>query len=637
MNFMNMCGLAVLIASMTSGSSALAEAKAPSWQELEAHTEAPDWFRDAKFGIYAHWGLYSIPEFKSEWYPRWMHLEGKGYKEYHQETYGADFHYHDFIPMFTAEKFDAEEWAELYQRAGAKFAGPVAEHHDGFAMWDSAHTPFNAVDMGPKRDIVGELEQALRARGMKFMMSFHHSYNPTFLEYATDPLYGSDKYAPMYGKLPREAFTKMWSAKLKESIDQYNPDLMWFDFGLGGISSEAVRDYLDYFFTNTDDAVLTFKNKKWKGVSIEQLRRIGIEDFERGRLNKLTEYAWLTDDSITDGSWSYTQGIRVKPKEYVLHVLIDIVSKNGQLLLNIAPKADGTIPQYQKEVLYYVGDWLKQYGESIYGTRPFVDFGEGPTRLEKSGHFLKEMSFTPQDIRYTTKGNTVYAILLGRPEAGAQTHMELFSSKGLAKDVAVNSVSVLGSDAAVVWERSDAGLRITIPQAVPQADAIVFKLETQGLQAALEAAPAIRAQRAAHKEQTKNLVTGSFLTAEKAILNGKKIRLQGEPGEQVIGNWSRAADSVRWNVDIDRPGVYSVTGVFGSERDSALTLTVNGQELGFDVPATGGFNHYQEIVATSPCIFKKGDIVTFSLKPKNAKSWKALNVRELQLKWEEEL
>ena len=168
---------------------------------------------------------------------------------------------------------------------------------------------------------------------------------------------------------------------------------------------------------------------------------------------------------------------------------------------------------------------------------------------------------------------------------------------------------------------------------MPQEEAVVFKLETEGLPAALAAAPALRAQRETVNEVSKNLITGSFLTAEKAILNGKKIRLQGNE----IGNWSKASDSVSWNVDIDRPGIYSIKGNFSSERDSALTLTVDGQSVDFIIPSTSGFSTHKEIAANGSLTFKKGAIVTFTLKPTSKKDWKAVNVRELELKWEEEL
>jgi len=172
------------------GSAVSAEPYQENWYSLARHDQAPEWFRDAKFGIYFHWGVYSVPALDSEWYPRHMHFEGHPVYKHHLKTYGhpSEFGYHDFVPMFKAEHFDADAWAELFAQAGAKFAGPVAEHHDGFAMWDSEVTPWNVADMGPQRDITGELEKAIRAQGMKFIATFHHAFAWDYfdLSYAYD-------------------------------------------------------------------------------------------------------------------------------------------------------------------------------------------------------------------------------------------------------------------------------------------------------------------------------------------------------------------------------------------------------------------------------------------------------------------
>lgn len=468
----------------------------PTWESVAEHEAAPDWFRDAKFGIYLHWGVYSVPAFGSEWYPRQMHILDTPEFHHHRETYGdpTEFGYHDFVPMFTAEHFDADEWAALFQQAGARFAGPVAEHHDGFAMWDSELTPWNAADRGPKRDIVGELEEAIRTRGMRFITSFHHARNNLW-EHQNDrdgvwnghyapvkqnfpSLLEDPEWAILYGYLPREQFLQMWQGKLIEVVDRYQPDLMWFDFALDEIADSVQTAYLAHYFNQAQtwgrDVVVTSKHE-------DLPLAVGVEDFEKGRTDRLTEHPWLTDDTISRGSWCYTEGLEIKDTEEVLHTLIDIVSKNGQLLLNISPRADGTIPENQQTVLLEIGDWLRRFGEAIYETRPFVDYGEGPTRMEEGGHFLPSIDYTPQDIRYTRNGDTVYAILLGWPGAGEEVVMSILGVGQQAAGVEVTGVSLLGGGMPVRWERQSRGLVVTTPDEQPDERAVVFVLRTSGV------------------------------------------------------------------------------------------------------------------------------------------------------------
>ena len=376
----------------------------PGWEDLKRHTAAPEWFRDAKFGIYWHWGVYAVPAHGNEWYPKWMHTkEGRrSYYKHHVETYGEPdkFGYHDFIPMFKAEKFDAEGWAELLAKAGARYAGPVCEHHDGYAMWASALTPWNAAETGPKRDITGELARAIRKRGMKFVTTFHHERTRTWYPRVegwptttTDP-----KLRMLYANVSETLFNKIFLAKLGEVIDKYQPDLIWFDGQMSQIQDPYHLRFLAYYFSSARkwgrDVVVTTKKHQYPP-------EISVEDFEKGRTNRLTEFCWLTDDTISMGSWCYTTKLKIKSTRKVLHDFIDIVSKNGCLLLNISPKADGTIPAVQRKVLLGLGAWLKVGGEAIYNTRPWLAFGEGPTRLKKSGGFVGHPTYTPKDIRYT--------------------------------------------------------------------------------------------------------------------------------------------------------------------------------------------------------------------------------------------
>ena len=465
----------------------------PDWQSLKNHNPAPDWLRDAKFGIYFHWGVYSVPAFGSEWYPRNMHIKDRPEYRHHVQTYGdpTKFSYVDFVPLFKAEKFDADEWAALFAQAGARFAGPVAEHHDGFAMWDSDQTPWNAKDTGPQRDITGELAEAIRKRGMRFVTTFHHARNSLhqiersghsiwtghyeYVKRDFPSLLNDPTEAILYGAIPREEFLQMWKGKLIEVIDKYQPDLMWFDSWLNEIPDPIKMEYLAYYFNKArdwgTDVVVTFKQE-------DLPQDVAMVDYEKGRANRLTDFVWLTDDTISRGSWCYTENLRIKDTSEVLHTFIDIVSKNGQLLLNISPMADGTIPDNQKIVLLGIGRWLARFGEAIYETRPFVEFGEGPARLRKSGGFVGHLVYSSRDIRYTRKGNTVYAIVLGWPGPNEQICMTLFGDGKPAGAVTVTDVQLLGCRDCISWKRTPEGLVVRTPTIPTDELAIVFKLTT---------------------------------------------------------------------------------------------------------------------------------------------------------------
>ena len=472
----------------------------PDWESLFRHEEAPLWFQDAKFGIYFHWGVYSVPAFGSEWYPSRMHYQYNPEYKHHLEKYGqlSEFGYHDFVPMFKAEKFNAEEWASLFQKAGARFAGLVAEHHDGFSMWDSEITPWNSMDKGPKKDITGELAKAFRKRDLKLITTFHHARNLQRFEEETDgegrkvyrtshypffegtpPTSDDPELKYLYGNIPEAQWLEeVWIGKLKEVIDKYHPDIIWFDSWLDRIPETYQQEFCAYYL---NDAAKQGKEvvivRKQEDLPLE----VSVDDLEKSRKNQLDEKTWMTDETVSTGSWCYTEDLKIKPAADVLHVLIDIVSKNGVLLLNISPKADGTIPEDQQNVLLEIGQWLSSYGEAIYGTRPWYDFGEGPTR-EPEGHFKNHAQFlkvkyTTDDIRYTTQGDVIYASILGKPETGKEYFLKAFSADNLPGKLPVRKLSLLGSDAKVSWKLEQEGLRIQIPDCRLDDMAVVFKIE----------------------------------------------------------------------------------------------------------------------------------------------------------------
>ncbi len=475
--------LLLLYASLAAG----AARYEPTWDSLRQHQD-PEWFRDAKFGIYFHWGVYSVPAFKTEWYPHYMYIEGHEINKHHVEKYGhpGKFGYKDFIKDFKAEHFDPDAWAELFKKAGARFAGPVTEHADGFAMWDSQLTKWDAMDMGPKRDIVGDLAKSIRKQDLKFITTFHHqwlwAWYPTWDERydASNPA-----YAGLYGPRakegdfedpqPTDAFCQLWMDKVKEVVDKYQPDLMWFDTRTDRIKEPYRREMVAHYYNQAAewgrDVGITYKNK-------DLPVGVGILDLERGRMSGLTKHIWLNDDSIDWGSWCDVETPDYKSTDRLVDGLVDIVSKNGNLLLNITPRADGTIPEPVRERLLGIGQWLELNGEAIYETRPWVEFGEGPTTV-KEGHFGEKhiKDFTAGDIRFTTKGKTLYAIVLAWPADRQLTITRM--GTGQSALGRIKAVELIGHEGKVTWSRDESGLTIKdLPAEAPGKHAFVFKFST---------------------------------------------------------------------------------------------------------------------------------------------------------------
>jgi len=454
----------------------------PNWESLKAHQD-PEWFRDAKFGIYTHWGPVTVGAEDGpsggQWYGHSMYDTNSPTFKYHQKKYG-DQHtvgYKDIIPKFTAEKFNADDWADLFAKAGAKFAGPVAVHHDNFAMWNSQLTRWNSQNMGPHRDITGELEKTIRAHGMKFITTFHHGYawryfEPAFKFDAADGE-NADLYTEVHArKAPAsQHFQDVWLAMVDEVLNKYQPDLIWFDFEFFAIIKP---DYEQKLFAMTYDWAA--ENNRTIGVcqkSPDIHKTTGILDFERGREDKIVPYPWLTDTAV--GEWFHQKSAPYKSVSTLVTTLVDIVSKNGCLLLDVGPAADGTIPPTARERLLGMGDWLKLNGEAIYGTRPWKIYGEGPTKQAKAGGFSEntDKPFTAQDIRFTTKGEALYAIALDVPQAELK-----INSLGLAAGK-IDFISLLGSDAKLDWKQDADVLTIQPVAKWPCQHAVTFKITLQ--------------------------------------------------------------------------------------------------------------------------------------------------------------
>ena len=471
----------------------------PTFASLEKASPVPEWFKDAKFGIYFHWGVYTVPAFANEWYPRNMYVIGSPENKHHTEIYGdvSQWPYSNFItgakdrqgnfvqfaPKLKSEggKFDPEEWAQLFADAGAKFAGPVAEHHDGMSMWASKVNPWNVKDLGPKLDLVGLLTDAIRKKNMRVILSMHHAYNITGY-YDPVPKTNDPKFQMLFAQQGKEKNEAFWLAKHKEIIDNYKPDIIYQDFNLHIISQSVLLEFLTYYYNRAaewnKEVVATFKD----GLN----KKCAVLDYERGGPPDITDNYWLTDDAVSSSSWCYTEGIGYYSKQQLLHAFLDRISKNGNMLLNISPKSDGTIPQEQKEVLLAMGGWLKKYGEAVYATRAWEKYGEGPTKMGAAyGVMTAPSAGTAKDVRYTrSKDNTtLYAILLGWEKDQKEINLTTLASRRIdLKNL--KSVELINGDAGkympLTFKQDAEGLIVSLPEHSFEELAYVIKLRFDG-------------------------------------------------------------------------------------------------------------------------------------------------------------
>ncbi|MEU1514874.1 alpha-L-fucosidase [Streptomyces sp. NPDC005811] len=591
------------------GAQAAPSTYTPDWNSVDQHPPAPEWFQDAKFGIYFHWGVFSVPAYESEWYPRNMYAGGSNANKHHIATYGqpSAWPYHNFIngaqdlagntvkfaPKLKSAggNFDPDEWAQLFVDAGAKFAGPVAEHHDGFSMWDSQVNEWNAVDKGPGLNLLQLFTTAIRAKNLKLLVAMHHAYNYNgFYQYApaqTDP-----SLKKLYGQLGATAENQLWYDKLKEVIDLAQPDILWQDFKLDAVDEAQRLNFLSYYYNQANswgkEVVATYKD----GMDAKG----EVFDFERGGPADLTAPYWLTDDSISSSSWCYTQGIGYYSTQQMLHSFIDRVSKNGNVLLNIAPMADGTIPQAQKDILLGIGDYLQRFGESVYSTRAWTAYGEGPTKMG-GGTFTNPTAGTAQDIRFTRNkaNNVLYATVLGWP--GSSLTIKTLSSDRINLST-LTSVKLLDSTAGsyislATPTQTSTGLTVALPSSAPfSANAYVLKLTFSGEIPGLRPLAGAVAYRDVNYAGVSAVLTVGDYTADGLTAAGlgtlalSSLRLA--PGYQVIGysgdnftgtSWTFTADNSDLRVTGNNDQITSLKVQFNPSTYVRITNVTDGLAL----------------------------------------------------------
>ena len=448
------------------------------WESLSQY-QVPEWYQNAKFGIFIHWGVYSVPAYRNEWYPRNMYIQGTPEFEHHVKTYGPhdQFGYKDFIPLFKAEKFSPEDWASLFKEAGARYVIPVGEHHDGFQMYKSEISHWNAAEMGPCRDTTGELKAALDKQGLTMGISSHRIEHWFFLGHGKDfpsdihdPIPRDDLYWPSMPEPkdhfsrdaecpPSQEFMEDWLLRCCEMVDRFHPAVFYFDWWiLQNVMKPYIKKFAAYYYN---------KSMEWgvkPAINYKQdtyMFGTAVPDMERGHFANVQPYFWQTDTAIAKNSWCYTEQNEFKRPVDLVRTLIDVVSKNGTLLLNVGPKADGTIGPEDTQVLKAIGEWLKKNGEAIYDTRPWRVFGEGPTNIEE-GQFAesKEKVYAKEDIRFTVKGGNLYVLSMQWPEDGKITVRSLSLPQFIG---GVARVEALGFEGKVEWSRDENGLHISAP------------------------------------------------------------------------------------------------------------------------------------------------------------------------------
>ncbi len=478
----------------------------PDGESLRKYQQ-PQWYKDAKFGIFIHWGVYSVPGAENEWYPRNMYKPEEGaYKNFQAHFASTDpaqkdaLGYKDLIPKFKAERWDPAAWAALFKEAGAMYVVPVAEHHDGFSMYDSGLSDWTAVKMGPKRDVVGDLAKAVRAEGLHFGLSSHRAEHNFFFDGGrtirsdvNDPKYAS-LYGPAHAWLQgangntmvndwtyvNPAWTADWLARATELVEKYKPEIVYYDWWIGQPNFRSRVQEFDAFYYNFAVAhgytgVVNFKDYSmdWKS---------GVRDFERGQLAVIEPDHWQTDTSISKLSWGYIENDQYQPPEFLVHQLIDIVSKNGNLLLNIGPKPDGTIPDPIVATLKEMGVWLKANGESIYATTPWKVYGEGPTKvIEGAFHDQDTKPYTTEDFRFTAKGKVIYAIGMGCPADAAASFAAIHAlgTAREAKGLVIDSIELVGSSEKLTWLQTPEALNVKLPPTAPCKYAYVLRIATR--------------------------------------------------------------------------------------------------------------------------------------------------------------
>ena len=551
-----------------------------TWESLKQY-ECPEWFRDAKFGIWAHWGVQCVPE-QGDWYAWHMYRPGDREFQYHIEHYGhpSKFGLKDLCNAWKAEKWDPDRLMQLYKKAGAQYFVAMGNHHDNFDNWDSKYQPWNSVNVGPRKDLLGMWEKSARKYELRFGVTIHAARAWDWLEaaHSSDPD-GPNKGVPYDGALTkadgkgtwwdgldpadlycphgtqrtpeaRQAYQFNFFRRVTDMLDKYHPDLLYFD-DIDLPCGEAGMNIAAHFYNanllwnrGRQEAILNTKRAP------SGCRKTILLDIERGQRDTLDPQPWQTDTCI--GDWHYKKSIGYRQASSIVPMLVDIVSKNGNLLLNIPLKGDGTLDAEEVKILEQLGAWMAINSECIYGTRPWTTYGEGPSL--KLGAISKETRYfngqTAADIRFTKKGDTLYATLFDWPEDGKSIIRSLARTNRTERNK-ISSVNLLGCPDKLEWSQTGNGLVVNMPARKPCDYAYVLRIEG----AELEAVPS---------KDDLSIAAGAdgriVLAAETASLFGYSpaFRIRNKDKVISIGGWTDWDDYVTWDVRVGKPGSYTV-------------------------------------------------------------------------------
>lgn len=608
----------------------------PTMESLKQY-EYPEWFRDAKFGIWAHWGPQSVP-MEGDWYARNMYMEGSRQYKYHVEHYGhpSVFGYKDIIPLWKAEKWEPQKLMALYKRAGAKYFVSMGSHHDNFFLWNSKLHEWNAVNHGPKRDVVGDWQKAAQAEGLKFGVSEHLGASFWWFQEShgadkkgdkagvpydgADPKYQSLYHFPAepgdsrwYSKNPK--WQQQWFNEIKELVDNYHPDLLYSDGGVP-FANEVGMSLIAHLY-NENAA-----RNGGKTQAIYNCKQVSdgrwVQDLERGILPAIDPHPWQTDTSI--GDWFYNRNWKFRPVSWVIYTLVDNVSKNGNLLLNVVQRPDGSIDPEVEQMLNQLADWNAIHGEAIFGSRPWLVYGETALRV-KGGSFKEDFKYTAKEIRFTTKAGALYAFTLGYPEDRTVTIRSLAKPTGENVNN-ITDVQLLGYEGKIDWKQSADALVVNLPE--KKVSDFTVGLKIIGTDLKNIPLPAISVVVTPDK-------TGKYvLSAEDADTHGQ-VQVETKGKKSNIGFWDNPADNVSWSADIAKPGKFNVTASIATVNDNIPWRVVIGeQSIDAVAKTTGSWDTFQNVTLGEITITNPGNI-TILAKPSDASKWKAINIENLVL------
>ena len=620
----------------------------PDWESLKNY-ECPAWFRDAKFGIWAHWGPQSVP-MAGDWYARNMFIQGSGQYEDHLKRYGhpSEHGYRELIELWKCEKWNPEELMKLYKETGAKYFVSMGVHHDNFDLWNSKFHDWNATKHGPHRDVVGEWQKAAKRNGMKFGVSEHLGASYTWWRSSKEsdksgpkagvPYEGTNQaYQELYHPLPEAndrgwystspAWHQEWSNRISDLVSNYKPDLLYSDGGVpfGVVGRQVVANLYNQNLDShgKEQAVYLAKDMtsgEFKAGSL-------VTDRERGSMAEISPVAWQTDTSV--GDWFYNKNWPFRKADWIVHTLVDVVSKNGNLLLNVVQRPDGSLDQDLVDTLHTVGAWMKVNSESIYGTRPWLTFGEGPTKVG-GGHFNEDFPFSAKDIRFSMKGkSTVYATILGAPKSHDLTVQSLANFPGVTGKV--TKVESLSLKQKLTYIQDPTGLHITLPDNMGDGFAYVFKITCSDVSA-------FRPDLVPKPEPKKITAdqNGNYeLMPDLAETTGG-MKVETKDGKLNFGWWDSATSTASWLVNIEKAGDFEATTEGGTENAGADILCIfmkqadkQKLQVTFSVPHTANWNTFVPLVPHR--VHLEAGTYEIKLQSADPAKWSAINLRAIHL------